>query len=179
MKNEHAWNDLRDTLFHSKMYYQCWWYLAGAHEDRDFRLSAVGQEWLFFAAAESAFWESLISRLASIFDESPKSISFGSLDDLARHSTFKKNWDRGRLLYKYRSKVVAHRDSIVARKGNGYGFGLCFDDVKLILDDSCLIYCECADAIGLCGVPDVSCGEDLRAILIKLASNVERNGAIG
>ena len=123
---------------------------------------------MFFAAAECAFWESLITRLSSIFDENPKSISLISIPDLAKHPEFQRNWDIGRKLYKYRSKVIAHRDSSVARSGNGYGFGLCFDDIKLILDDSCEIYNACADVHGLCGVPDISCDDDLKAILRKL-----------
>ena len=168
MVNEHIWDELRNTLFRARMYHQCWWYLAGTHEERGFRLSAPGQEWLFFSAAEDAFWEALVCSLASIFDNDTESISFRSLPELKPHPNYERTYQLGRLLYRYRSKAIAHSASCVARKPDGYGFGLCFDDVKTILDNSCSIYNECADAQSLCGVPDSSCDDDLRTILAKL-----------
>ncbi len=163
-------DDLRNTLREARLYHQGWWCLAGAHEDREMVLEGTQSHPGFFTAAASAFFVAFVSKLASVFDKRTDIISFKTIPQFNNHPAFGKIAEKGRKLYLYRCKFVAHRDHILTANPDTFKSGLSHDDLGLLLRECCKIFDDVANGNGLEPISDFSCKEDLMSLLAFLSA---------
>lgn len=166
-------DDLRETLFGARLYHQGWWCTVGRHENRDFVVKGMNSHLVFFNAVAGAFFDAFVCKIATVFDTNEKSISFFSNPLLTNHPLFKEVREKGRKLFVYRNKFVAHRDFSTVAKPDDFRSGLTHDDLGLLLNRCCQIFDEVACAQGVAPIPDFSCEDDLMnllATLVKLQS---------
>jgi hypothetical protein len=107
-------------------------------------------------------------KLSSIFSTIPKDITLNKLPDIQKYPEFNDLWERGRRLYTYRSKVIAHRDQQISTRNFAKETGFNYKDLKKILDDSCSTFDTFAKENRICGIYDFYCKE----ALIKLISDL-------
>lgn len=160
-----AIDDLRETLFHARMYHQGWWCIVGKHEDRDVVVEGVSSHLVFFNAIASAFFDALVINLASVFDENKKSISFVSNSEFSKHALFQEIRDKGEKLFKFRNKFVAHRDYSLVAKPEDFQSGLTHDDLGYLLNCCCQIFDDVAHRIGVAPISGFSCEEDIMNLI--------------
>lgn len=158
-------DDLRETLYNARMYHQGWWYIVAKHEDRDFVVEGMSSHLVFFNAIASAFFDALVIKLASIFDENKKSISFVSNSEFSAHALFPKIRDKGEKLFKFRNKFVAHRDYSLVAKPEDFQSGLTHDDLGYLLNSCCQIFDDVAHRLGVAPIYDFSCEEDIMNLI--------------
>ncbi len=97
-------------------------------------------------------------KLASVFDNDEKSINLKLLvKEMEKATNTKFNtklldfddlWRRGRRLFKYRNKVIAHRDKQVMSRNFAKETGFSYDDLKRILEDVSTFLDEALLSIG-------------------------------
>lgn len=78
-------------------------------------------------------------------------------------------WERGRRLYKYRSKVIAHRDLEVLSNNAAIGMGFTHNGIKAILDDSVMLFDRLAAKEGFEPLVPFSCENDLLSLVRDLS----------
>jgi hypothetical protein len=163
-------DDLRNTLFHARLYHQGWWCLVGRHKRRDFVVEGVSSHLVFFNAVASSFFDALVSNLATVFDTDKKSISFYSDPSLSNHVLFDEIREKGRKLFVFRNKFVAHRDLLLVANPENFQSGLTHDDLEFVLDRCCQIFDDVARGRGLAPIHEFSCEEDLMNLISTLVN---------
>lgn len=160
--------DVQNRLLHAKMCHEAWWLLTGVHPRRDSIVRACNHYLDFFLTLHPALFTTFVIKLASLFDESPDSISLKSLDGAQSDNMFSSVWERGRRLYKYRSKILAHRDKRKDERDFARETGFRYDDFGILIQDACGIYDRLAIQAGECRVPDFSCEVDFLRLIARL-----------
>ncbi|MBI4632830.1 MAG: hypothetical protein HY742_02920 [Deltaproteobacteria bacterium] len=161
-------DDIRNTLSHAKRCYDAWWLFTGKHPKRE-QIKFVHNKYLiFFDTLRPALYCTFAIKLSSLFSTIPKDITLDKLHGIQIYPEFNDLWDRGRRLYKYRSKVIAHRDQEISIRNFAKETGFTYNDLKKILYDTCSIFDTFAKKNNICGVTYFCCEEDL----IKLISDL-------
>jgi len=138
-------DDIKRTVNHARMCHEAWWFLHGTNPMREMILNVYNNYLDIFETIRPALYTSFIVKLASVFDNDKKSISLKRVIREIEKSTsksfeparidFDDLWERGRKLFKYRNKVIAHRDKKVTSRNFAKETGFKYDDLKAILED--------------------------------------------
>ncbi|MBW1778965.1 MAG: hypothetical protein JRJ54_15495 [Deltaproteobacteria bacterium] len=169
--------DLKNTITHAKLCHEAWWFLRENRPDRDQILSVYRKYRTFFNTIQPALYTSFAVKLASVFDNSEDSINLKTLQreiqkvpnpPFKPKISFNKIWERGRRLYKYRSKVIAHRDRDVPIRNFAKETGFIYNDLINLLSDTCEFINESAKFLGKPGLPNFSIEDNFKAIIEKL-----------
>ena len=164
-------DDLRETLFRARLYHQGWWCLVGRHEQRDFVVEGMSSHLVFFNAVASSFFDAMVSKLATVFDMGTKknpSISFYSNSQFFNHWLFCEVEDKGRKLFIFRNKFVAHRDYLLVAKPEDFQSGLTHYDLEFLLNRCCQIFDDVALGLKVAPIHEFSCEEDLMDLISTL-----------
>ena len=137
---------------HAKSCHEAWWFLFGENPNRPQVLTITKKYYGLFETVRPALYTTFVVKLASIFDEDNKSISLKALVEeieMEHHNIFRAKsinfddlWKRGRKLFKYRNKVIAHRDKEVLTRNFAKETWFKYNDLKAILDDACIFLDE-------------------------------------
>lgn len=163
-------DDLRETLFQARLYHQGWWCLIGRHKQRDFVVEGMNSHLVFFNAVASSFFDALVIRLATIFDNNEKSILFLSNSAFSEHRLFEGIREKGEKLFKFRNKFVAHRDYLLVAKPEDFQSGLSHDDLGFLLNCCCQIFDDVALELGVAPIHEFSCEQDLMNLIATLVN---------
>jgi hypothetical protein len=158
--NETPLDDLRHTLTHARLCHEAWWFIEGEHAAREGIVRVYNRYRDFFTTVHPALFVTFIVKLCSVFDNNPNSISLKLLPGNETHPGFLDLWQRGRTLFRYRSKVIAHRDLALTKRNFALD-GLSYNDIKAILDESCNMFDAIANRIGVQPTYPFSCKGDL------------------
>ena len=142
---DQLFSDIKQTINHARMCHEAWWFFKGTNPNRE-RIVSVYNNYLdVFETIRPALYTTFIVKLASVFDNDENSISLKFVISEIEKTTnkkFKTNlidfddlWKRGRRLFKYRNKVIAHRDKKITTRNFAKETGFTYDDLKEILDD--------------------------------------------
>ncbi len=161
-------DDIRNTLSHAKTCHEAWWLLIGEHPKRK-QIKFVYNKYLnFFDTLRPALYCTFAMKLSSLFSTIAKDITLDKLPGIKKYPEFNNLWDRGRRLYQYRSKVIAHRDKATTSRNFAKETGFTYNDLKNILDDSCSLFDSFAKDNKISGVYDFSCEKDLLELISDL-----------
>jgi hypothetical protein len=160
--------DVRKTLIQARFSHEIWWTIEGEHPHRNEILRALNFYHSFFGALLPSTYIAYILGLASLFDQDSKSISLRSVPGIDCTEGFDDLWTRGRTLFRYRSKVIAHRDSAVLNQNFGGQLGLTYNGIRQILEDACRSFDIAASKIGEDSVPCISCAGDLLLLVTDI-----------
>ena len=168
---QHAAKDIRSTLLEARLFDETWWLLEGTHPDRDTIVKACNRHVVFFQALRPGMFVAFIVVLSSLFDERNDSVTLKSIPQIIADPSFADLWKRGRRLYRYRSKSIAHRDVQNETIDFAAATGFSYDGLRGILADACQIYDRYARAHKFEPLPsvDFSASADLLRLLRKLA----------
>jgi hypothetical protein len=154
-------DDLRHTLTHARLCHEAWWFIEGDNAAREKIVKVYNRYKDFFATVHPALFVTFIVKLCSVFDNDPNSISLKLLPGYETHPGFLDLWQRGRTLFRYRSKVIAHRDSALTEKNFAADTDFSYNDIKKILDESCKMFDTIAGQIGAQPTYPFGCKDDL------------------
>jgi hypothetical protein len=142
---EQFFDDIKRTINHARMCHEAWWFLYGTNPMREQIVNVYNHYLDLFETIRPALYTSFIVKLASVFDNDKNSISLKFIIKKIEKSTKKKFktkridfddlWERGSRLFKYRNKVIAHRDKNVTSRNYAKETGFKYDDLKEILED--------------------------------------------
>ncbi len=142
---EQLFDDIKRTINHARMCHEAWWFLYGTNPMRKQIVNVYNNYSNIFETIRPALYTSFIVKLASVFDNDKDSISLKFIIKQIEKSTKKQFkteridfydlWERGRKLFKYRNKVIAHRDKNVTSKNFAKETGFKYDDLKEMLED--------------------------------------------
>ena len=167
---EYAAQDLRNTLFQARLFNEVWWLVEGEHPEREMIVKACNQHALFFQILRPGMYVAFIVLLGSLFDERDDCVTLKSIPEISADPSFATLWKKGRRLYRYRSKSIAHRDVQNDAVDFARATGFTYNEVRGILKEACDIYDRYALAHNLTPLPseDFSSGKDLLQLLRKL-----------
>jgi len=167
---EFAVMDLRRTLTNARAYEEIWWLLDGRHPERETITKASWRYSAFFQILPRGMFEAFITSLSSVFDGSSDCISIRSVPEIVADSAFATLWDRGRRLYKFRSKVIAHRNAKIDSVDFARDTDFTYDEIRRILRETCDLYDRYALARNLEPIPSShpSSGDDLLCLIRKV-----------
>ena len=178
-------DDIVKTLQHAKSCHEAWRFLFGENPNRTQVLNFRKKYFSLFETIRPALYTTFVVKLSSIFDEDSNSISLKTLVREIEKSTnaifkadsidFDDLWKRGRKLYKYRNKVIAHREKNILTKNFAKETGFKYDDLKAILDDASMFLDEVLLFIGRRRFPRLSSKSDFDKLIKDLANNVQRS----
>ena len=140
-------DDLRETLSHAKACLEAWW-IAEGDDDPSLHAKlqlAHGRYLHYFEIIQPALFITFVTKLTSAFDDDPTSISLKILPDYEAFPEFASLWDRGRRIYKYRNKVIAHRDRQVPIRNFAQETGYTYNNLRTIMNDTCRLFDFCAE----------------------------------
>lgn len=140
MNREFAFTDMRNTLVHARACDELWWTIEGTHPERETIVSGCNQYLHFFQTVRSSMFLSYVILLSSLFDNREDCITLKSLPEFKNDRAFQELWNRGRRLYKYRSKSIAHRDIKSDENNYAEATGFSYNQVRAILSDSIALY---------------------------------------
>jgi hypothetical protein len=169
--SKHIFDDLRNTLVEARAFDEVWWLLEGQHPERPKIVKGCNHYMDFFLTVRPGLFKAFIIVLASLFDDHKNSISLKSIPGIAAHPQFNPLWKKGRRLYRYRSKAVAHRDKENERTDFAAATGLSYNEVRGILKESIGLFDHFARIIGYptAGSVTLAPGKDLLLLLRRLA----------
>lgn len=154
-------DDIRKTLTHARVCHEGWWLFEGPHPDREKIVRALNHYIDFFLAVGPALYVTFIVKLASVYGTRKDEISLKVIPDIEQDTSFSDLWERGRRLYKYRSKLIAHRDIDLGSRNYAQESGFMYDDLKTLLDDTCRLFDSAAHRLRIDPVHQLSCEADL------------------
>lgn len=140
MNSDFVYHDLRNTLVHARACDEIWWLMEGAHKEREMIKEGCNQYVEFFQTVRPSMFISFAILVSSLFDNRDDCITLKTIPDFQEDQIFSQLWSRGRKLYKYRSKCIAHRD--IKNEKNNYAAdtGFSYNDIRKILIDSIELY---------------------------------------
>ena len=168
----HAGQDLRHTLIQARLFDEIWWLLEGEHPERATIVKASNQYLKFFVALRPGMFLAFIVALGSLFDERDDCITLKSIPEIAADPSFQDLWRRGRRLYRYRSKSIAHRDVRNETTDFAAATGFTYNQLRAILADACTVYERYARAKSIEPLPSASfsASTDLLRLMKKLVA---------
>ena len=171
MNLQHAAEDLRHTLLQARLFDEIWWLLEGTHPERDTIVKACNQHVLFFQTLRPGMFAAFVVVLGSLFDERDDCVTLKSIPEIRNDPLFAALWKKGRRLYRYRSKSIAHRDAQNETVDFAAATGFSYNELRGILADACQIYDRYARSHKLEPLPsaDFSASADLLRLLRGLA----------
>jgi hypothetical protein len=151
-------DDIKRTINHARMCHEAWWFLYGTNPMREQIVNVYNNYLNLFETIRPALYTSFIVKLASVFDNDKNSISIKfvikEIEKLTERQ-FKSNridfddlWERGRRLFKYRNKLIAHRDKNVTSRNFAQETGFKYDNLKAILEDVSTLLDEALQFLG-------------------------------
>lgn len=167
-------DDIRDTLSHARLCREAWWLFTGEHRDREKIVWAYNFYSDFFGAIHPALYVTFVIKLASLFGERDDEITLRHIPRVEQHASFPELWERGRRLYKYRSKVIAHRDIGLTYRNFARESGFTYDKLKQLLDDTCDLFDSEARRLGIAPVHSFSCESDFLRLMYDLNAQKEK-----
>ena len=180
---EKLFDDVKSTINHARMCHEAWWYFKGKNPNRKRVVSVYNNYLNFFETIRPALYTTFIVKLASFFDEDKNSINLKSvINELektsnktfsTKHIDFNDLWMRGRRLFKYRNKVIAHRDKKVTSRNFDKETGFSYDDLKKILEDVSSFLDEAFLFIGMGEFHKFSNTQDLEKMINDLSEKAQ------
>lgn len=161
-------DDIRDTLMHASLCHEAWWIFEGVHPMHDDIIGVYNRYLHFFETVRPALFVNYVLKLSSLFDQIDDKISLLSIPDVKTDPRFSDLWARGRRLYKYRSKVIAHRDRQIDSRDFARETGFTLDGIRAILGDACSVFDDAAARLNIAPVHSFSCSDDLLALIADL-----------
>lgn len=181
-------DDIVKTLKHANSCHEAWWFLFGENSNHAQILNFRKNYFSLFETIRPALFTTFVIKLSSIFDKDSNSISLKTLVKKIEKSTntiFQANtidfddlWKRGRKLYKYRNKVIAHRDKDVLTKNFAKETGFKYEDLKALLDDASMFLDEVLLFIGRRRFSKLSAASDFERLINKLASIAQKRDGV-
>jgi AbiU2 len=163
--NEIPLEDLRHTLTHARLCHEAWWFIEGENAAREGVLRVYNRYKDFFGTVHPALFVTFIVKLCSVFDKDKESISLKVLPEFNVYPGFEDLWQRGRKLFRYRSKAIAHRSLAVTEKDFAAETGFSYNSIKKILDESCDMFDATALRIGIPPTYPFTCTGDLHLMI--------------
>lgn len=167
MNPNHA-EDIQNRLLHTKMCHEAWWLLTGEHPQRESIIRACNHYLDFFLTLHPALFTAFVIKLASLFDDSTDSITLKSIEGVQSDPMFGSIWERGRRLYKYRSKILAHRDKRKDERDFAKETGFTLSGFGALINDTCALFDRCAVQNGFDQVPPFSCESEFLRLVSAL-----------
>jgi len=140
-----VFKDIKRTINHARMCHEAWWFFTGTNPNRERIVSVYNNYLNLFETIRPALYTTFIVKLASVFDNDEKSINLKLVMkeiEKATNTNFRTKpldfddlWKRGRRLFKYRNRVIAHRDKQVMSRNFAKETNFSYDDLKRILED--------------------------------------------
>jgi hypothetical protein len=150
--------DIIKTINHARMCHEAWWFFTGTNENRDDILKVYNHYLTLFETIRPALFTTFVIKLASVFDKDENSINLNIVVKEIEKSSGKKFgttqidfdnlWKKGRRLFKYRNKVIAHRDKGVRSRNFAKETGFSYDDLRIILEEVTIFLDEALLFIG-------------------------------
>ena len=178
---EQILDDIKRTINHAILCHEAWWFLYGTNPMRDQIINVYNNYLEIFETIRPALYTSFIVKLASVFDNDKNSISLKFVIKEIEKSTdkhfkaaridFDDLWERGRKLFKYRNKVIAHRDKNVTSRNFAEETGFTYDDLKAILEDVSTFLNEALLFAGKGGFNRLSNTSDFERLINDLYKN--------
>ena len=162
-------DDIRVTLFHARLCSELWRTLNLEHPQRKRIVYTFNRYVSFFEAVTPALWVTFVVKLASLFGTSADEITLANIQEFKVQPVYNDIWERGRRLYRLRSKEIAHRDSQVGSENYAQQSGFTYNDLKTLIDDTCALFDSVVQPLGFDGIPKVTCADDLLAIVFELS----------
>ncbi|PAW78600.1 MAG: hypothetical protein B9S32_06675 [Verrucomicrobia bacterium Tous-C9LFEB] len=160
-----AIEDIRETLIKARLFREAWWAIEGVHPKRSDIVRALNFYSDFFSSIRPALWIAYIATLSLLFDKDAKSISLGNIPEIENETGYAALIKKGEILRKYRNKLIAHRDLKCVHEKQVKDLGLSYDDIKGILEESCLYFDRAALKLKIDPLPSLSCeGDFLRLV---------------
>ena len=169
---QHAIKDIWLTLTHASSCDEVWWLLEGAHPERKTIVDACNRHLDFFIAPRPSMLVTFVILFSSLFDGREDCITLKSVPALQSDPAFDALWAKGRRLYRYRSKSIAHRhvrnDTVDFAKATGFSH----DELRTLLQDVCALSDRYAKAQGEATVAEhrLSSADSLLEILRTLVA---------
>ena len=170
-------SDVRGTLVKARLFREAWWTISGDHPRRSDIVRALNLYSDFFSLLEPALWIAYTASLASLFDKGSDSIALSSVPGIESEPGYQALWNKGRLLYRYRSKLIAHRDKKLVEKNFTAGSGLTHDAVLWILETACQCFNAAALRLDVDPLPPLSCEADLLLLVDDLSRHFPKSRA--
>ena len=127
----------------------------------------------FFGAVTPSLFVTFVIKLASVFDWNGKgqeeNITLKMLPDHSSRAEFSAIWETGRKLYRYRSKMIAHRDMEITERDFARDSGFTWNALKDLLNRTCELFDAIAVSHGFEKTHAISCKYDLQLLLDDLA----------
>ena len=130
-------DDVRSTLLKAKMCRETWAVFYGEHPQRPDIVRALNCYVEFFGVVGPSVWIAYIISLSSLFDANRKAIALRSVPGIESEPGYAALWKKGRVSYRYRSRLIAHRDLGLVRQNIAAESGLTTNTLKWILDTAC------------------------------------------
>ncbi len=182
---EQILDDIKRTINHARMCHEAWWFLYGTNPMRQQIVNVYNNYLNLFETIRPALYTSFIVKLASVFDNDKNSISLKfvikEIEKLTEkqfktdRTDFDDLWERGRRLFKYRNKVVAHRDKNVTSRNFAKETGFKYDDLKAILEDVSTFLDEAFMFIGEGGFHRFSNTSDFERLINDLSKSAQQH----
>lgn len=163
-------DNLRERLVHARLCSEAWWLMEGRHSDRENIIQALNPYAAFFETVRPALFSTFVNKTATLFDTDKESISLRMLPHAEDDDAFSELFERGRRLYKYRSKVIAHADMNKGKRDFGKETELTNNSLRKIIHDACELFNRCAKKDQFPECPDLSCSDDFLALVYDLNS---------
>ena len=121
-----------------------WWYLRSNNPDRDKILDIYNKYLEFFEVIRVSLFSTVINNLSTLFDNDCKSISFKNLIKMvypndkpftSKIINYNELYKKGRRLWDYRSKSIAHCDKSTLERDFLEETNLTYDDFTSMVDD--------------------------------------------
>jgi hypothetical protein len=156
----------------ARAFEEVWWLLEGEHPERATIVKGCNTHVDFFQTVRPGLFTAFVIVLSSIFDEHRDAVSLKSVPGITVHPAFNPLWAKGRLLYRYRSKAVAHRDKENEQTDFAAQTGLSYNELRGILKGSVAMFDHFAAVNGFppASPPNVNPGDDLLFLLRSLAA---------
>jgi hypothetical protein len=159
-------DDVRDTIAHARLCGSAWRYLTVEHENRDLVLSGFDAFPMFFETTQKALFTCFCVKLCSLFGQRADEITLKSVPNIESDSEFDRLWQAGRNLYKYRNKIIAHRDSKTPPETVAKELKITHDQLLSLTEDVSRLFERTARKSGFIGNHSVNCVSDLEQLLM-------------
>ncbi len=166
-------SDIRDTLFHAKLCYELWRMLTDDGIRQEMGLGILNRYSMVFRAIRPALYISFVIKLASLFDERKDSISIDRLNKALVSNEYGELWNEGRTLYKYRSKMIAHRNKTMDWGEIAKGTGFSYKDLEMLLLQTCEMFNVIAKLQNQEPIPPLSCKHDFKRLVKDIKTGLK------
>lgn len=163
-------DEIRDALMQARMCWQAWWIFTGPHPQRPAIVSVYNRYRDFFGTIHAALFTTSVLKLASLFETNDQKVSIRMIPGAEAETNFQSLWERGRRLYTFRSRVVAHTDIRKTAERFAKDTGFSYDDIKDLLADACNSFNALSAKLRVETIPPLTPVRDL----LRLIGDLER-----